>query len=192
MASRQVRSGGEPSDGSGRVTADWFSKRSNRDTVAFCHGALIAGAWPTIIRMSPTSAAGNIALVTSPPRRPRLTLSQSFRVAWSGLREATVTQRNMRIHLLTGGAVVTTAAVLGIDLREWALLIFCIGAVIAVELINTAIESLVDLASPDEHDLARRAKDLAAAAVLVTSLMAVLIGTLILLPPLVRILLSTE
>ncbi|MBD2844447.1 diacylglycerol kinase family protein [Paenibacillus sp. IB182496] len=108
----------------------------------------------------------------------------SAKYAVSGLAYAVRTQRHMRFHLGAAAAVLTTAAVLGVSRQSWALLIGACCIVIAAELTNTAIERLVDLASPELHPLAKAAKDTAAAAVLIMALGAAVIGLLVLGPPL--------
>lgn len=115
-------------------------------------------------------------------RPVRSSLWRSFYFAGRGLAEAIAGQRNVRLHLAMTVAVLGLAVWLQASRLEWLLLLACIGGVLAVELINTAIETVVDLASPQTQDLARRAKDIAAAAVLVSALIAALIGGAILFP----------
>lgn len=110
------------------------------------------------------------------------TLFTSFRYAWAGISYAFQTQRNFRIHVILG----SLANVLGIYLHltavEMSIIGLTIGAVLAMELLNTAIESVVDLTvKQNYHDLAKIAKDCAAAAVLIAALVALgVAGTLIL------------
>ncbi|MBA4032029.1 MAG: hypothetical protein C0478_14220 [Planctomyces sp.] len=89
-------------------------------------------------------------------------------------------QRHVAIALLP----IVLGAVLGCTLTEWCLLALTIGLVLCCEVINTSIEWVVDLASPDVHVLAGRAKDCAAGAVLLASIMAVVVGLLIFTPKL--------
>ena len=86
----------------------------------------------------------------------------------------------MRIHALVAALVVLAGALLRLTPGEWALAALAIALVVAVELLNTALEAVVDLVSPGEHPLAKRAKDVAAAAVLVASFGAAAAGALIL------------
>ncbi len=109
----------------------------------------------------------------------------SFRYAWAGVSYAFQTQRNFRVHVFVG----TLAIGLGIFLRlaavEMAVVGLTIGAVLAMELLNTALESVVDLTVKQSyHELAKIAKDCAAAAVLVSSLAAVCVASSLLLPKL--------
>lgn len=108
----------------------------------------------------------------------------SFRHAFRGWHYVLQTQKNAWIH----SAIATVVFVLGIWLRlparDWAVLILTTAVVFAAEFLNTAVETVVDLASPEFHPLAKIGKDVGAAAVLVAALAAILIGLLLLGPPL--------
>jgi diacylglycerol kinase (ATP) len=110
--------------------------------------------------------------------------ARSFRNAFSGWEYALRTQPNTWIHTAFSLAVLIVCAWLRLPPRDFAIIIVTIALVWAAELINTAIEAAIDLASPNQHPLAKAGKDAAAGAVLVTSVGAVLIGLLILGPPL--------
>lgn len=110
--------------------------------------------------------------------------AQSFRYALAGFWHAVRTQHNVWIHLSIASAVVLMAIWLQLPARDWAILVLTMALVLAAEFFNTALEALVDLASPDTHPLAKTAKDVSAAAVLVAALAAVTIGLLLLGPPL--------
>lgn len=109
----------------------------------------------------------------------------SFKYAFSGLRYVVRSQRNAWIHAAITIAVLILAVLLKISLVEWGILLLAIGLVWTAEIFNTALEAVVDLASPDTHPLAKIAKDTSAAAVLFSAIISVLIGLVILLPPLV-------
>jgi diacylglycerol kinase (ATP) len=94
------------------------------------------------------------------------------------------TQRNAWIHGVVATAVLMVGLWLGLPARDWAVLILTIAMVFAAEFINTAIEAVVDLATTEHHPLAKVGKDVGAAAVLIAALAAVLVGLLILGPPL--------
>jgi diacylglycerol kinase len=120
---------------------------------------------------------------------PRATFSLkqrllSFRFAFSGWVYVLRTQHNAWIHALASLAAFALAFWLGLSRVDWAILILTIMAVWMAEFLNTAIEAVVDMSMPDPHPLAKVAKDVAAAAVLVGACGAVLIGLLILGPPL--------
>lgn len=110
--------------------------------------------------------------------------SKSFRYAFSGWWFVIRTQRNAWIHAVVSIIIVLTSFWLDLDHRDWAIIILTISLVWAAEFINTALEAVVDLASPEHHQLARVGKDVGAAAVLIAAASAVIIGALILGPPL--------
>ncbi|MBL0308940.1 MAG: diacylglycerol kinase family protein [Bacteroidetes bacterium] len=85
-------------------------------------------------------------------------------------------QQNLRIHFVAIILVVITGAYLGLSTAEWSVIILTIGFVIVAELFNTAIEYVVDLASPQNHPLAKKAKDVSAAAVLTSALIATIVA----------------
>jgi diacylglycerol kinase len=109
---------------------------------------------------------------------------QSFGHALRGWAYAVRTQRNAWIHVAITVAVVIVSVWLQLDARDWAVLAAVTGLVFVAEFLNTAIEVVVDLASPQIHPLAKVAKDVGAAAVLTAAVTAVIIGLLILGPPL--------
>jgi len=103
------------------------------------------------------------------------------------------TQRNAWIHAIVTTIVVVMAAWLRLPLRDWAVLLVTITLVWTAEFINTALEAVVDLASPQHHPLAKMGKDVGAAAVLIAALTSIFVGMLILGPPLwekIKLLLS--
>ena len=108
----------------------------------------------------------------------------SFRYAFHGWAYVLRTQRNAWIHSLIATLVIVAGLWLGLSPQDWALLVITIAIVFTAEFINTAIEAVVDLASPTHHPLAKVGKDVGAAAVLVAALAAILVGLLILGPPL--------
>ena len=112
-------------------------------------------------------------------------LGVSFRYAAQGLSYAFRSQRNFRIHVVTGAVVFALGLWLQLPLGQLAVLVLTVTAVLVLELLNTATEAVVDLAIGRRfHPLARVAKDCAAAAVLVAALASLLIAGLLLLPPL--------
>ncbi len=108
----------------------------------------------------------------------------SFAAAVDGLRHAISTQPNFIIHILISISVIGTGWWLGLAGQEWALVILTIAIGLAIELINTSIESVVDLATSQIHPLAKIAKDCASAAMLIYALGAILVGGLIFIPKL--------
>ena len=112
--------------------------------------------------------------------------AHSFEHAYNGWWYVLRTQRNAWIHAAFSTAVLLVSLWLRLPLRDWAVLILTIALVWAAEFINTALEAVVDLASPQQHPLAKVGKDVGAAAVLLASFAAILIGLLILGPPLLE------
>jgi diacylglycerol kinase (ATP) len=112
--------------------------------------------------------------------------ARSFRFAFAGLWYVLRTQRNAWIHLLASTLVVLLATWLQLGLVEWAILILTIGSVWTAEFVNTALEAVVDLASPNIHPLAKVGKDVGAAAVLISAISSAVIGFMLLGPPLVQ------
>jgi diacylglycerol kinase len=108
----------------------------------------------------------------------------SFRHAFHGWWYVIRTQRNAWIHASITTLVLILGLWLGLPARDWAVLILVIAMVWSAEFFNTSIEAVVDLASPVHHPLAKVGKDVGAAAVLIAAGAAVLVGLLILGPPL--------
>lgn len=114
----------------------------------------------------------------------RQSLLSAFGHAFAGLFHAVRTQRNIPIHLTIAAGVIALGLWLGLSRTEWAILALTIGSVLAAELLNSGLETVVDMVSPDYHPLAKQAKDVAAGAVLLAAMVAVVVGLLILGPPL--------
>jgi len=107
---------------------------------------------------------------------------RSFQYAFSGWWYVLRTQRNTWIHAVLSLSVAAVGFWLHISRYEWALVIIAITLVWGSEFLNTALEAVVDLATEDDHPLAKVGKDVGAASVLITALAAVLIGLLVLGP----------
>jgi diacylglycerol kinase (ATP) len=110
----------------------------------------------------------------------RSDLLAGFEHAFAGIWHVVRTQRNARIHLGVALLVIGAGAWLGLAPIEWAVLALTIGMVLAAEWFNTVAETVVDLMTLEDHPLAKVAKDAAAAAVLLTAMVAVVVGLLIL------------
>ena len=106
----------------------------------------------------------------------------SFRYAFEGLTAALKEEPNLKFHFLMGVLVIMLSLFLQISREDWMIIILLIGFVIAVELTNTAIEAVVDHVIQSQHPGAKLAKDISAAAVLVSSITAAILGILIFLP----------
>ena len=110
--------------------------------------------------------------------------AKSFKYAFEGWWYVLRTQHNAWIHALISMAVLVLGLWLRIPLRDWAIIILAMMAVWMAEFLNTAIEAIVDLVMPEFHPLAKAAKDVAAATVLVGAIGSALVGLLLLGPPL--------
>jgi diacylglycerol kinase len=115
-------------------------------------------------------------------------LAKSFGFAFDGLREAIVKGRNFRIQLTLGILAVILGLILRLDASGWLDLTIVIILVLILELMNTSIESLVDMVSPEIQEKAKVAKDVAAATVLVASIGSVVVGVLLFVPRLLPLL----
>jgi undecaprenol kinase len=109
-------------------------------------------------------------------------LLKSFSFAVEGIWSALRTERNMRFHFTFSVLVIMVSVFFSIDKTEWLFIIIAIGGMFALELVNTAIERVVDLVTEDYHPLAKQAKDIAAGAVFIYALASVSIGTVIFWP----------
>ncbi|MCC2545715.1 diacylglycerol kinase family protein [Hymenobacter sp. BT175] len=103
----------------------------------------------------------------------------SFGYAFRGVWSALGSEVHLRFHALSTVVAVGLGFYFGLSRLDWALVVLAIGTVWSAELMNTAVEAIVDLVSPDYHVLAGKAKDVAAGAVLVTAIAALVIGVLV-------------
>ena len=113
--------------------------------------------------------------------------AQSFNHAFRGIRVFFAATPNAFIHAFAAFLVVVAGFCLKVSLTEWLFLVFAIGLVFVAEVLNTAIEIDINLTSPDFHPYARDTKDVAAAAVLVSVFLSVVVGLIIFLPKLYAI-----
>ncbi|MCM1320284.1 MAG: diacylglycerol kinase family protein [Muribaculaceae bacterium] len=108
--------------------------------------------------------------------------ARSFVYAWAGIKALVWSEHNARIHVCVAVGVIIAGAVLGLAAWEWVAIALCIGGVLMAEGFNSAIEALADKVSPDTHPLIKRAKDIAAGAVLLFVMAAVATGLIIFIP----------
>jgi undecaprenol kinase len=106
----------------------------------------------------------------------------TFRFALQGILVAMKQEKNIRFHLIVSAVVLILAVFLSLSKTEWMLLVIVISGMLVLEMINTAIERVVDLVTLEYHPLAKQAKDVAAGAVLIFATAAIIIGILIFLP----------
>ena len=105
-----------------------------------------------------------------------------FGYAFAGLWYVLRTQRNMRVHLLIATLAILVSIILRISAVEFAVIFVTIAVVFTAEMFNTVFELCIDLASPEYHPLAKTAKDVAAGAVLLSAMLAVVIGLFVFVP----------
>ncbi len=109
----------------------------------------------------------------------------SFRYAFQGLVDLFRSQPNARIHAMAATAAGVAGYFFQISRLEWVAIVLCIVLVISMEAMNTALEYLTDLVSPDYHPLAGKVKDVAAAAVLIAAIGSIGVATIIFLPKII-------
>lgn len=111
--------------------------------------------------------------------------ANSFNFAFKGIKTLFVTQPNARIHAIAVLFVTLSGIYFNIDKNEWCWIVAACAMVLMTEALNTAVEFVVDLVSPEYHPLAAKAKDVAAAAVMFAAIGAVIIGLFIFIPKIV-------
>ena len=109
----------------------------------------------------------------------------SFKYAFTGIVTAYEKEQNIKVHTVIAALVIIFGVILKISYIEWLMCILLIGLVISAELFNTAIETTVDLSSPEIHPLAKKAKDISSGGVLVIAITAAIIGLIIFIPKII-------
>lgn len=112
-------------------------------------------------------------------------LGRSFKAAFEGIKATYVKEQNIKIHTVIAILVLIFGFILEISYAEWLVCLVLIGFVLMAEFFNTAIEYVVDLASPNIHPLAKAAKDTASAGVLMMAILSAIIGCVIFVPKLI-------
>jgi len=112
----------------------------------------------------------------------------SFKYAFNGLKILINEEHNSRIHLLATICVVIAGFVFKISKFDWIAVIFVIGFVFSIEIINSVIEKIADYISPDIHEKIKKIKDLSAAGVLISTTTALIIGLIVFIPKIIDLL----
>lgn len=115
-------------------------------------------------------------------------LYKSFGYAFEGIFAGIRGERNMKIHCFAAVCVVVAGVLFHISVTEWCICLVLFGLILSLELVNTAIEAVVDFVTEDKKPLAKLAKDTAAGAVLIAAVMAAMAGLLIFVPKLISFL----
>lgn len=121
------------------------------------------------------------------PRQEYKKLINSFKYAIEGIISSFKTERNMKIHVLAMIVVIALGFFFKLDKVEWCFVIIAIASVISAELFNTAIETVVDIVSPERNPKAKLAKDIAAGAVFVVAICAAIIGFIVFGPKVINL-----
>lgn len=111
-----------------------------------------------------------------------------FSYAWNGIKEIIITEYNFRIHLIAAVLTAVAGFIFRLSNMEWAIIVLVIGLVLIAELINSVIERTIDYLKPEIHPSAKIIKDVAAGVVLITAIIALIVGLLIFFPKLNSIL----
>ncbi|HLO11927.1 MAG TPA: diacylglycerol kinase family protein [Pseudoneobacillus sp.] len=114
----------------------------------------------------------------------------TFKFAIEGIRCSFIQEKNIRFHIFFSLFVVILACFFSLNSFEWLFVLIAITGMVILEMINTAIERVVDLVTEDYHPLAKQAKDIAAGAVLIYAMLSVIIGMVIFIPKILPILLQ--
>ncbi len=114
-------------------------------------------------------------------------LIDSFKHAFEGIRVAIKSERNLQIHIVIMFLVIIIGIILKISVVEWFVCLLLFGGVISLEMINTAIETTVDLITMEKNSKAKLAKDASAGAVLVMAIVSVIIGLIIFVPKILEV-----
>lgn len=136
---------------------------------------------------SPDAPCGEQKLVHHAGVDESLPFLCSLSCAWAGVKYAWKSQRNLKIHMVFAIAAVVLGAALQVSSAAWLAIVICIFAVMGLEVVNTAIESVVDLVSPDWHELAKHAKDCAAGAVYIAALGSLVVAAIVYIPRIIDI-----
>jgi diacylglycerol kinase len=107
---------------------------------------------------------------------------KSFRFAFNGIKILFREEHNSIIHLISGICALIAGFVLNISLVEWIAIVFAIGLVLTLEIINSSIENIADFISAEQHEKIKKIKDLSAAGVLTASITALIIGLIVFIP----------
>ena len=115
----------------------------------------------------------------------RKRLINSFKYAFIGIFKSYKGEQNLKIHTIIGIIVIICGIILKLTKLEWIIIIILIGLVLMAEFFNTAIEYVVDLASPNIHPLAAAAKDTASSGVLIIAISSAIVGLIIFIPKII-------
>ena len=110
---------------------------------------------------------------------------KSFSYAWSGLKYCFTTQTNFKIHLFFAALAILLSLNFHVSILEWLIILLCMMSVLCIEMVNTAIEKLCDVAQTEFHPGIKTVKDISAGAVLVSAMISFIIGGIIFIPKII-------
>lgn len=110
------------------------------------------------------------------------TFFKAFRYAWNGIVHGAMEERNFKFHMIAGIAVILAGVLTGLSTFEWIIILILIAGMLSLELMNAAVERVVDLVTSEKVLLAGQAKDLAAGAVLIYAIISAVIGCMLFIP----------
>ncbi len=111
----------------------------------------------------------------------------SFEYAWNGIRTVFLSEINFKIHCISGVIVVLIGLILKISSIEWSLILFLIGTILSLEMVNTSIEILCDRVCSEYNPQVKKIKDIAGGAVLIMAIISMVIGCLIFVPKIMEL-----
>ena len=114
-------------------------------------------------------------------------LIRSFGYAWEGIRHCFTHEPNFKIHVGFAAAAASMCILLQLTFTEWAVILICIAMVIAMEMVNTAVEHLCNLVYPSQSQVIKKIKDMAAGAVLICAMVAAICGLIIFIPKIIHL-----
>ena len=110
---------------------------------------------------------------------------KSFAFAWNGIKICFTGELNFKVHILLAAVAVLFGILFNVSINEWIIILFCIAFVLAMEMLNTAIEHLSDIVHHDKHPGIKKVKDIAAGAVLVSAIFSLVTGPIIFVPKII-------
>lgn len=116
----------------------------------------------------------------------------SFKYAANGLKVLFKEEHNSRIHFAAAIMVIMAGSFFGISKLEWVSILFAIGFVFSMELLNSAVENISDIVSREKNSFIKKAKDQAAAAVLISAIVSLIIGSIIFIPKIIHLIGGTK
>ena len=148
------------------------------------HSDAVAGSSAHCAERLEAEGSASQVRATSPKTIDRQKLRRSFAFAWTGVTQTWRTEQNFRIEVVAGTLALLLGLILQVNLVP---IVLCCLVVLSLEIMNSALEAVVNLVSPEFHPLAKRAKDAAAGAVLLAAVGSTIAGLLVLGPPLWRV-----